>query len=99
MDRDNALGRRLLLERNAEHRKTPRTFAAPDKDSGHLSFRVPAVDYWHLVRVNPDLGATDPVIAGLAWRKFLNTEQGEKYKINPHEGKRGAPFKRGVIIR
>lgn len=89
--------RRAVLDFNQRLRKEGGTFAAPDQDSGHLSFLIPRPDYYFFTTKYPELAASDPVIAGLAWRRFLNTDEGAKYKINRHEGKR-RPVD-GVIVR
>lgn len=79
--------RERILGFNAEMRKNRRTFATPD-NSGHVAFIVPTLDYIAWCQKYPELGASDPQIARKAWMKFLNTPEGEKYKINPTEGRR-----------
>ena len=74
---------------NEELRKDRFAFALPD-NSGHVMWQMSAQEYWYWVWKNPDLGASDPQIAREAWRKFLNTELGQRYKVNPREGQRMA---------
>lgn len=80
--------RRRMLELNAELRKDRRNARALPDQSGHVAFAMPEMDYWYWTFTYPELAAADPVIARKAWEWFLNTPQGEKYKLNPHEGKR-----------
>ncbi len=89
--------RRAVLELNAELRKVRGTFAAPDQDSGHLAFLIPRLDYYFFTSKYPDLAASDPLIAGRAWCRFLNTDEGAKYKVNPTEGRTAR--RTGVIIK
>lgn len=86
-----------LLKLNEELRKERYTFATPD-ESGHVAFQCPTHHYWYWVNKYPELGAADPVIARRAWLKFLNTDEGARYKVNPREGKRD-PLNDGIIIR
>lgn len=72
---------------NAELRKERNSFALPDH-SGHVAFQMDAMAYWYWVHKIPDLGCSDAQIARRAWIKFLNTDAGAKYKVNPLEGKR-----------
>lgn len=72
---------------NEELRKERGTFALPDQ-SGHVAFQMDAASYWFWVWKIPELGASDPDVAKPAWRKFLNSEIGSRYKVNPREGKR-----------
>jgi hypothetical protein len=58
---------------------------------------MPPVDYVWFTNKYPELAASDPQIARRAWLKFLNTDEGAKYKVNRTEGKR-APVD-GVIVR
>ena len=51
--------------------------------------------YWTMRR--PDLAASDPQIARNAWIKFLNSDDGRKFKVNPTEGKRMPTD--GIIIK
>ena len=90
--------RGAVLEMNQELRKERKPYALPDQ-SGHVAFQMPSTDYWFWVFKYPELGASDPDIARKAWRKFLQSDEGKPYLINPHEGKQGAPFTRGVIVR
>jgi hypothetical protein len=55
------------------------------------------VEYFYWTMRNPDLRASDPQIARQAWMKFLNSDDGQKYKINPREGRRMPSD--GIIIR
>lgn len=97
VDRGGDPDRRACLAYNEEARKERRTFAVPD-NSGHVAFNCPEMDYWyHTTFTDPELGASDPVIARNAWRKFLRTEIGRKYLLNPTEGKRMPAT--GIIIR
>lgn len=79
--------RKTVLALNAELRKKRRTFALPDH-SGHIAFQMAALDYWAWVHKYPELGASDPTVARKAWMKFLNSDEGAQYKVNPTEGKR-----------
>lgn len=72
---------------NAELRKERNAFALPDH-SGHVAFQMDAAHYWYWVHKIPDLGCSDAQISRRAWIKFLNTEHGARYKVNPTEGKR-----------
>lgn len=98
MGRSNYADRDAVLGLNQELRKDRRSHALPDQ-SGHAAFQMPAEDYWWWTVKYPELAASDPEIARNAWTKFLNSDEGKKYKINPHEGVKGAPFTRGVIIK
>lgn len=80
--------RRQMLERNAELRKDRHNARALPDHSGHIAFALPEADYWYWTFVYPDLACPDPIIARRAWEKFLNTDEGRGYKLNPHEGKR-----------
>ena len=80
---------------NQELRKERRTHALPDA-SGHVAFQMSAMSYYFWTDRYPDLKASDPQIARNAWRKFLNSDEGQRFKINPHEGKR-APATRIVV--
>jgi hypothetical protein len=93
---DLAKERREILEFNAELRKHRRAFGLPDS-SGHVAFMVPTLDYIAWCEKIPELGAADPQIARLAWMKFLNSEEGSKYKINPSEGKKAR--RTGIIVK
>lgn len=55
-------------------------------------------DYWAAVMRNPDLVRGDGQQRHKAWQKFLNSDEGAKYKLNSREGKRVATPK-GIIIR
>lgn len=88
--------RKAVLGLNEELRKERRPFALPDH-SGHVAFQMPTLDYYAWVMKYPELGASDPQIARNAWRKFLNSDDGAKYKINPLEGRRARAT--GIIIR
>lgn len=99
---------------NAELRKERPTGALPD-DSGHVAFFIPEEDFWRLtkgelVRIDwatgkayvkkpdyPDVLDADPGVARRALARLLRAHP--EYCINPNEGKRGAPFKRGVVVR
>lgn len=70
--------------------------ALPDH-SGHVAFVMGAVDYTWWTFKYPELGASDPQIARRAWLKFLNTDEGAKYKVNRTEGKRMPT--NGIIVR
>lgn len=89
--------RKAVLEFNQELRKGRGTFAAPDQDSGHLSFLIPKLDYYFFTTKYPELAASDPVIAGNAWKRFLNTDEGAKYKVNRTEGRRMR--RTGIIVK
>lgn len=65
--------------------------------SGHVMFIMSAVDYTWWTAKYPELAASDPQIARRAWIKFLNSDDGAKYKVNRTEGKR-MPVDR-VIVR
>jgi hypothetical protein len=106
--------RRKVLALNAELRKLRPTGALPDH-SGHAAFFIPEEDFWRLVKGEvvkidhvaqkayvrrpqyPELLNADPVIARRELERLLREHP--EYRINPHEGKRGAPFHRGVIVR
>lgn len=95
MDRAR-LERKQVCELNEELRKTRRSMALPD-ESGHVAFQIDAASYWRWTLVYPELGASDPVIARRAWLKFLNTDEGRPYKVNPTEGRRMPTH--GIIVR
>jgi len=79
--------RERCLAFNEELRKDRQPFALPDH-SGHVAFMMDELDYWYHVKfTDPELGASDPAVCKPAWRKFLRSEVGRKYLINPHEGK------------
>jgi hypothetical protein len=79
--------RKLVLAINEALRKDRRTFALPDH-SGHVFFQCPVLDYYAWTKKYPELGASDPQIARRAWLKFLNTDEGAQYKINPYDGRK-----------
>jgi hypothetical protein len=81
---------------NEALRKERHTFALPDH-SGYVAFQMDAYSYWYWTHVIPDLGVSDAQIARRAWIKFLNTDAGARYKVNPTEGKR-MPVDR-IIVR
>lgn len=76
-----------VLNLNAELRKDRRPFALPDH-SGHIAFQMSTLEYFYWTMRRPDLAAHDPQIARQAWMKFLNSDDGRRYKVNPTEGKR-----------
>jgi len=88
--------RREVLALNAELRKTRNSFALPDQ-SGHILFQVPTLDYIAWTNKYPELAASDPAVAKPAWRKFLNSDEGRQYKINPREGQRARAT--GIIVK
>lgn len=85
-----------ILDLNAELRKTRCTRATPD-ESGHVAFSMPEADYWLWTQKYPDLAAPDSEIARRAWTKFLRSDEGRPYCINPTEGKRMPTD--GIIVR
>lgn len=85
-----------VLALNEELRKDRRPFALPDQ-SGHVAWQMSTLEYFYWTMRIPDLGAHDPQIARNAWIKFLNTEQGARYKVNRMEGRR-TPDTR-IIVR
>lgn len=89
--------RRRILEFNERMRRERSTNALPDQ-SGRVQFSMHETDYWAAVMKNPDLRLGDGKQRLKAWQKFLNSEEGSKYKINPREGKRVATPK-GIIVR
>jgi hypothetical protein len=86
-----------ILRHNQELRKERRTNALPDH-SGRVQFSMHETDYWAAVLKNPDLVRGDGQQRLKAWQKFLNSEEGAKFKVNPHEGKR-TPTHKGIILR
>jgi hypothetical protein len=89
--------RRRILEFNERKRRERSTNALPDQ-SGRVQWSMHSTDYWASVLRYPELRLGDGQQRHKAWQKFLNTEEGAKFKINPHEGKRVATPK-GIIIR
>lgn len=85
-----------VLKLNEELRKDRRPYALPDQ-SGHVAFQMSTLEYFYWTLRIPDLGASDPQIARNAWIKFLNTDEGKRYKVNPTEGKRMPTD--GIIVR
>ena len=85
-----------VLAFNEELRKERRPFALPDQ-SGHVQFQMDAKAYMYWTMRYPELAAHDAQIARNAWRKFLNSDEGARYKVNPAEGKRMPTD--GIIIR
>ncbi len=96
VNRGGSRQRLAALQFNEQQRKQRRTFATPDH-SGHVAFNMPQMDFWWWTSVKPELAAADPDIAKRAWLKFLNSDEGAKYKVNPKEGKRAAVDR--VIVR
>lgn len=86
-----------ILNLNAELRKRRGTNALPDQ-SGYVQFSMHELDYWAAVMRNPDLRLGDGEQRRRAWARFLNSEEGAKFKINPHEGKK-TPTHHGIIVR
>jgi hypothetical protein len=87
---------KAVLALNEELRKDRRPFALPDH-SGHVAFQMSTLEYFYWTMRIPDLAASDAQIARNAWVKFLNTDAGRRYKVNPTEGKRMPTD--GVIVR
>lgn len=96
VNRGGSVSRLRALQFAEQQRKQRRTHALPDH-SGRMAFVMPQMDFWWFTQKYPELAASDPQIARNAWKKFLNSEEGSKYKLNPKEGKR-APVDR-VIVR
>jgi hypothetical protein len=89
--------REATLELAAELRKDRRTNALPD-DSGHLGFIMPEADFYFWVWRYPELASHDAETNKRAWLKFLASDEGRKYCVNPRDF-RPAPLRRGVIVR
>jgi hypothetical protein len=89
--------RRRILELNRRARNERRTNALPDQ-SGRVQWSMHETDYWAAVKANPDLVKGDGQQRLKAWQKFLNSEHGAKFKLNPYEGKR-SPTHKGIIVR
>lgn len=89
--------RQRILAFNERMRRERKTNALPDQ-SGRVQFSMPELDYWAAVLKHPELRLGDGQQRHRAWQKFLNSEEGSKYKINPYEGKR-SPTHKGIIIR
>lgn len=89
--------RQRILEFNRRKRLERQTNALPDH-SGRVQFSMPELDYWAAVMKYPELRLGDGQQRHKAWQKFLNSPEGEKYKLNPYEGKR-SPTHKGIIIR
>lgn len=88
--------RKQLLAFNQELRKEAAPMALPD-NSGYLQFFMPELDYYFWIHKNPDLRAPDSEIRKRAWTKFLRSDDGRKYTVNPNEG-RQLP-NHGIIVR
>lgn len=89
--------RKRILEFNERKRRERSTDALPDQ-SGRVQFSMHETDYWAAVYRFPELRLGDGEQRMKAWRKFLNSEEGAKFKINPREGKRSVT-PRGIIVR
>jgi hypothetical protein len=88
--------RAKLLAFNEQLRKEQKPFALPGGD-GYLQFFMPELDYYYWIWRNPDLRAGDPEIRKKAWSKFLRSDDGRKYTVNPNEGRK-LPNS-GIIVR
>lgn len=88
--------RLAILNLNAELRKERRTNALPDQ-SGRVQFSMHELDYWAAVLAHPELKNGDGEQRRKAWQKFLNSAEGEKFKVNRYEGKK-SPTHRGILL-
>jgi len=84
---------------NEELRKERSNMALPDH-SGHVAFQMDAYAYWYWTTKIPDLGCSDAQISRRAWLKFLNTEAGARYKVNPTEGRKlpGTVMRSRIVV-
>jgi hypothetical protein len=89
--------RKRILEFNEAKRRERSTNALPDQ-SGRIQFSMHETDYWAAVYRFPELRLGDGEQRRKAWQKFLNSEEGAKFKINPREGKH-VKTPRGIIVR
>jgi hypothetical protein len=88
---------RAALAFNEEARKAQTPGALPD-DSGHVAFNMPELDYYYWIWRKPELRNGDAESIRKAWREFLNSPDGERYKLNKREGKK-APRLRGIVVK
>lgn len=102
-----------ILDLNSQLRKDRRTFAAPDKDSGHLAFLIPEEDFiahafgkiLHIDQTTKKAYVQRPQYPDLvsndpALQKkavLRLLKDHPEYKINPNEGKRMPNHK--IIVR
>lgn len=86
-----------VLALNQELRKDGNNARALPDQSGHVAFQMSAADYMYWTLRYPDLAASDSQIARQAWAKFLRSDDGRKYTINPNEARKTR--RTGVIIK
>lgn len=86
-----------VLALNERLRKDANNARALPDQSGHVAFQMSSADYFYWTLRYPDLAASDAQIARNAWRKFLASDDGRKYTVNPHEARKTR--RTGVIIR
>lgn len=86
-----------VLALNEQLRKDSNNPRALPDHSGHVAFQMSAADYMYWTLRYPDLAASDAQIARQAWAKFLRSDDGRKYTINPHEARKTRST--GIIIK
>jgi hypothetical protein len=63
-----------------------------------VAFQIPELDFWYHTKFGGyNLLCSDPIEAKKELHRLLTNHP--EYRVNKNEGKRGAPFKRGVVVR
>lgn len=70
--------RRLILERNAELRKSE---AVRDLSFGRLALTIPLEDWQDLRARYPELASKDGEIRARAWQRFISSAESLPYKV------------------
>lgn len=88
--RFESVGRRALLEENAELRKNPD--ALLDLSFMGLSLQIPEPDLYALWRKYPDLNAQDRMTKRNAWLLFIGSAEADPYRVRQRRSRRaGVP--------
>lgn len=71
-------GRRSILEQ-VEKIRTEKV--AQSFNWGRVELEIPELDYWMLVRKNPELISADGETKTRAWKKFIANPDNRKYRV------------------
>lgn len=97
MDNTGAGTNRSVLELAAELRKERRTNAVPD-DSGHVGFIMSEAQFYYWLWRYPELASHDAETNKRAWKRFLASDEGRPFCVNPRDFRR-APHLTRVVGR
>jgi len=92
----HAARREQILELNKRAQAERRVHRTPGND-GYLQFRMEEREYYFFIWKYPELRLGDAEQRNRAWKKFLNTEEGRPYRVNPYEGRR-SPTHKGILL-